>query len=281
MKVTAASDWSGRVGDIWAREWRRTERSFSQLAPHLAQSILAVAPERGHLLDLGCGVGSTAAEIARARPTASVTGVDLAEPMIAIARERHAADNLRFVSGDVLSLDLPPADLIFSRHGVMFFADPRAAVANLRRRVFYGAPLVFSCFDAREYNLWATELDHALALPASRRASHAPGPFAFAEQAYVADLLSRAGWQVVSAERTSFRYIAGEGVSDDTALDDAVSFFSRIGPAAGAIRAVTGDERAALLERIRTRLKRYASSGCVAMPASAWIWTARATGEPA
>lgn len=277
--MTAASDWSGRVGDIWAREWRRTERSFSHLAPHLARAILAVAPECGHFIDLGCGVGSTAAEIARARPTASVTGVDLADPMIAIARERHAVKNLCFVTGDALSLDLPPADLIFSRHGVMFFADPRAAFANLRRRAVPGAPLVFSCFGARGDNRWATELDHALASPAPARTSHAPGPFAFADQAYVADVLSRAGWQVVSAERMDFSYVAGEGASDDAALDDAVSFFSRIGPAAGAIRAVTGEERAVLLDRIRTRLARYVSSGCVAMPASAWIWTAYATGE--
>lgn len=279
--MTAANDWSGRVGDTWAREWRRTERSFSHLAPHLARAILAVAPECGHFLDLGCGVGSTAAEIARARPTASVTGVDLAEPMIAIARERHAIDNLSFVTGDALSLDLPPAHLIFSRHGVMFFADPRAAFANLRRRAVPGTPLVFSCFGARGDNLWATELDHALASPAPARTIHAPGPFAFADQAYVADVLSRAGWQVVSAKQTNFNYIAGEGASDDAALDDAVSFFSRIGPAAGAIRAVTGEVRAVLLDRIRTKLARYVSSGRVAMPASAWIWTAHATGEPA
>lgn len=279
--MTTASDWSGRVGDTWAREWRRTERSFSQLAPHLSRAILAVAPEQGHLLDLGCGVGSTAAEIARARPTVLVTGVDLAEPLIAIARERHAADNLCYVAGDALSLDLPPADMIFSRHGVMFFTDPRAAFANLRQRVLPGAPLVFSCFGARGDNLWATELDHALALPAPGRTSHAPGPFAFADQSYVADVTSRGGWQVASAERISFSYIAGEGASDDAALDDAVSFFSRIGPAAGAVRAANGNERAVLLDRIRSRLARYASSGCVAMPAAAWIWTARAIGEPA
>jgi len=279
--MTAAGDWTGKVGDVWAREWRRTERSFSHLAPQLARAILAVAPEQGQFLDLGCGVGSTSADVAQARPLASVTGVDLSEPMVAIARERHALPNLRFLPGDALTLDVPPLDLIFSRHGVMFFDDPHAAFSHLRHSAVTGAPLVFSCFRARCENRWVDELDRAIGVLGREGVSYSPGPFAFADRAFVADVLAQAGWEVIAVEQADFDYVAGEGASDEDALADALDFFGRIGPAAAAIRAAAGDTRRTLLDRIRMRLARYAVSGRVAMPASAWIWTARAAGEHA
>ncbi|WP_026325605.1 class I SAM-dependent methyltransferase [Sphingomonas sp. Mn802worker] len=281
--MTNASDWCGKVGDGWAREWPRTERSFTDLAPHLTRAILSVAPDHGLFLDLGCGVGSTAAEVANARPAASVLGVDLSEPMIAIARERYRLSNLRFVAGDVLEVGRqePAPALIFSRHGVMFFADPATAFADLRRDVSPGAPLVFSCFGSRRDNVWAAELDEAIGVTPPPPRGYAPGPFAFGDPAYVSEMMARAGWRVATATPIAFSYVAGEGRNDAAAIADAIGFFGRIGPAAAAIRSVGGEQRAALFDRIGMRLARYARSGCVAMPASAWIWTAHAEGKPA
>lgn len=280
--MTAAGDWIGKVGDVWAREWPRTERSFADLESVLRRAILSVAPDRGQFLDLGCGVGTTSAAIAAACPDTRVTGVDLSAAMVAIARERHDAPNLRFVAGDVLDMTIAQSDdLVFSRHGVMFFADPVAAFTHLRRRVSPGAPLVFSCFRARSHNRWALELADATGQPVRDDRSYAPGPFGFADHAFVADLLARTGWCVESSEAADFDYVAGEGTDDAAAIADAITFFTRIGPAAAAIRSALDHARADLLERIGTRLARYARNGRVAMPASAWIWTARAAGEPA
>lgn len=151
--MTAAGDWTGKVGDVWAREWQRTERSFADLKPLLQRAIVSVAPGRGSFLDLGCGVGTTSAGIAAARPDADVTGIDLSAAMVAIAQQRHRAPNLRFLAGDALDMTIDrPHDLVFSRHGVMFFADPTTAFTRLRDRVSAGAPLVFSCFRARRHN---------------------------------------------------------------------------------------------------------------------------------
>ena len=280
--MTAAGDWTGKVGDVWAREWPRTERSFAALEPLLRQAILSVAPDRGQFLDLGCGVGTTGASIAVARPDACITGVDLSAAMVAIARERHDASNLCFVAGDVLYMATgQPRDLVFSRHGVMFFADPVAAFTRLRRRVRAGGPLVFSCFRGRSHNQWTVELADATGQPSGDDRIYARGPFGFADHAFVADLLARTGWSVEASEAADFDYVAGEGTDDDAAVADAVAFFTRIGPAAAVIRSASDHARADLLERIGTRLARYARNGRVAMPASAWIWTARAAGEPA
>ncbi|WP_375270426.1 class I SAM-dependent methyltransferase [Sphingomonas sp.] len=275
--MTAAADWTGKVGDTWAREWQRTEQSFVDLEQALARAILSVTPTSGQFLDLGCGVGTTAAGIAAARPDATVTGIDLSPALVATAQARHTAANLRFVAGDALggSVD-QPLDLIFSRHGVMFFADPVAAFTHLRARCSAGAPLVFSCFRARRHNAWAAELGAATGQPIDDDRAYTPGPFAFADRDFVADLLARAGWQGASAATVDFDYVAGTGADDAAALADALAFFTRIGPAAAAIRACSDHARAELLERIGTRLARYARHGRVAMPASAWIWTARA-----
>lgn len=280
--MTAADDWIGNVGDVWAREWRGTERSFAALESLLQRAIATAAPASGQFLDLGCGVGTTGAGIAAARPDATITGVDLSPAMIAIAREQQTAANLRFVVGDVLDLAFTyPNDLVFSRHGVMFFADPAAAFTRLRRSMKRGAPLVFSCFRARRHNDWARELALAIGQPLDDGVGYAPGPFAFADRSFVAELLARTGWHGVASEIADFDYVAGEGVNDAAALADALAFFSRIGPAATAIRATPDHDRADLLARIGSRLARYARNGRVALPASAWIWTARAAGEPA
>ncbi len=280
--MTAASDWTGKVGDVWAREWRRTERSFADLEPLLRCAILDVAPRAGQFLDLGCGVGTTAAHVAAERVGATITGVDLSSAMIAIARERHHLPNLRFVAGEALEHVAPEAfDLTFSRHGVMFFADPRTAFIQLRRAMRPEAPLVFSCFRARRANAWMRELAAATDQSLDDDAGYVPGPFGFANMDDVRAMLSRSGWRVDAVEPVHFDYVAGVGERDDAAIADALTFFTRIGPAAAAIRAVSGDTRTALLERIGSRLARYAANGRVAMPAAAWICTARAVGEAA
>ncbi|MFX8516178.1 methyltransferase domain-containing protein, partial [Acinetobacter baumannii] len=47
------------------------------------------------------------------------------------------------------------ADLVLSRFGVMFFGDPKAAFANLRRGLRPGGRLVFACWRRFDENVWA------------------------------------------------------------------------------------------------------------------------------
>lgn len=270
--MTLAADWSGRVGEVWAEEWRRTERAFAGLETLLERAILAVAPEQGRFLDIGCGVGSTALAVAHSRPLAKVTGVDLCSGMITIARGR-ARDfaNASFVQADALDHTEAhgPSDLLFSRHGVMFFPDPVDAFRRLHAAAAPGAPLVFSCFAAPEHNRWATLLTGT---PAQSR-GYAPGPFGFANEAEVRAILSAAGWRDLTAVRTHFTYRAGEG---DDAVADAVGFFSRIGPAAVALRSAAPAERDMLRATLAERIAPFRQGNAVDFPATAWLWSARA-----
>ena len=88
--MTSAGDWTGRVGHVWAAEWRRTDRSFADLARHLDAAIVHVAPDTGQALDIGCGAGTTSLALAEARPKLAITGIDLSDELVAIARQRLA-----------------------------------------------------------------------------------------------------------------------------------------------------------------------------------------------
>ena len=283
--MTEAYDWTNRVGDIWASEWVRTDRSFAGLSRHLdAAVVAATSKDTRTIVDIGCGAGGTSLAIAHtirtAVPRARIVGIDLSSRLIEIARSRVPADDdsgrLVFTCGDVAAAidDWAPVDLYMSRHGVMFFADPVASFAALARAAAPGATLIFSCFADRAANRWATETtatgggdDGASVAPVST----APGPFAFADPGHVDAILTRAGWQTTSPHYVEFAYRAGEGADP---VADAVAYFRRIGPAASWIRDAPDDERAARIAHLVTACERYRVGDVVEFPAAAWIWTA-------
>ena len=157
-------------------------------------------------------------------------------------------------------------DLLFSRHGVMFFDDPAAAFASLHTAAAPDALLVFSCFDAVSRNPWATTLFDAAPPPG------VPGPFAFADPDYVAALLAETGWRDAHPTPVEFDYVAGQG---DDPVADATEFFRRIGPTAAALRTASADEREGLLGRLVPILESRRDGETVWFPAAAWIWSAR------
>jgi len=272
--MTLAYDWAGRVGDTWADEWRRTDLSFANLSPQLDAAIFAAAPETGNAVDIGCGAGGTAIALAAARPGISVVGIDLSRNLVDTARGRGSAyPNLRFEVGDATELgDVDvDVDLLFSRHGVMFFDDPVAAFAKLRHAAAPDAHLVFSCFRDVTLNRWAIETGAAVAGVAPHKPGTSPGPFAFADAEHVRSILNASGWSG-DAQQVDYSYQAGEGPN---AVDEALAFFSRIGPAAAQLRELDGAAREAGRERLRAALMARLRNDTVDFPVSAWIWSCR------
>ena len=274
--MTTGFDWTGRIGDVWAEEWRRTDRSFANLTPHLNAAILAAAvPQTAKVIDIGCGAGATTLATAQALPNATVTGIDLSPNLIETARQRAADQgNAQFECADitVAATHHAPVDLYVSRHGVMFFADPVAAFATLAAAAAPNATVVFSCFAERAANRWATETIAATGGDADAPATTAPGPFAFADPSHVAAILANAGWHPAPPSRIDFAYRAGGGPDPVT---DAVDYFRRIGPAASAIRNAAPAERARHIARLTQVCDRHRVGDTVEFPAVAWIWTAR------
>lgn len=271
--MTSNADWTGRVGASWAENHRLTDRALSGLTGQLLDAIRPLGGRR--IVDIGCGAGELSLALARERPSAKVIGLDISADLIAVARERAAnRDNLEFTVADAQvwrAGDFDP-DLLVSRHGVMFFADPAAAFVNLREGALARAQLCFSCFRVPELNPWANEVAEMFDRPQSA-AIDEPGPFAFADVEAVRALLEQAGWDDVTHRAVDFAFIGGSGPE---ALDEAVEFFTRIGPGARAIAEREGSEREAALLRLRDWLSRRLHGDLIALPAAAWIVTARA-----
>jgi len=272
--MTNAEEWQGRTGQNWAAQWRRTDRSFGPLTEHLLKRSREFHFRAA--LEVGCGAGELSLALARGRPQVTVTGVDISPHLVAAARERGGhLNNVAFEVADAAGW-VPEAsfapDLVVSRHGVMFFADPAAAFAHLAGIAAPDAGLMFSCFRARDDNPFFTEVARLLPQAEPAPGPDEPGPFAFADAARVEAILTAAGWGNVSFEPFDFAMIAGAGESP---VGDAAEYFATIGPAARAAAEMAPEERARFLDRVRELARRNLNEGIVALRAAAWIVTAR------
>jgi len=275
--MTDKSEWIGRVGAVWAEEWRRTDRAMAPLNNPLVAAVPASARA---ILDIGCGAGSTSLALAEARPEARVTGIDLSADLIAAARARAGDRNVTFEVAD--ASQWRPAsgtrfDAIASRHGVMFFDEPVAAFTHIRSLAAPGARLAFSCFRAREENDWVASLLPVLAAFAPEALAAPPppvGPFAFADPDRVTAILTEAEFAMPAFERFDFDFIAGAG---EDPMADAVAFFRRIGPFSALLKTLAEADCAVAIERLRSIVAEHLQGDQVSFAASAWIVTAEAS----
>jgi SAM-dependent methyltransferase len=271
------SEWEGQAGTSWAAEWRRTDRSFNVLTEKLLSRLRGLSFNQA--LDVGCGAGETSLAIARGRPDVRVIGVDVAPALVATARER--AVNLPNVTFDLADAALWRAptgfapQLLISRHGVMFFADPTAAFAHLASMADSGAHLIFSCFRAESDNPFFTEVTRLLPEPPPPAERDAPGPFGFARRERIAQVLEAGGWEAVAIDAFDFPMIAGAG---QDAVEDAVAYYTSIGPAARAVRELDGPACEAFLDRLRKLALANCRDRIVSLAAAGWIVSARKAG---
>jgi SAM-dependent methyltransferase len=272
--MTAKEDWQGKTGEGWAAEWRRTDRSFGGLTERLLARTREF-PFR-HALDIGCGAGELSLALARGHPHARVIGVDVSPSLLEAARSR--AENISNVGFELAdAAQWHPTDdftpqLLVSRHGVMFFADPPGAFANLASLAADGAALLFSCFRDRRENPFFTEIGALLPGPAQAPDPYAPGPFAFADRDHVSAILVDGGWSQIAFEPFDFAMVAGFGANP---IEDAMGYFQTIGPAAAIMRELDEVEREPILDGIRAVVTEHCRDGVVALRAATWIVTAR------
>jgi len=273
------SYWNEEAGQKWVE---LQERLDSGIGPLGLDAIERAAPAAGErVLDVGCGCGQTALQLAeRVGETGSVLGVDLSGPMLARAQERAAQAGIRqvrFEQGDaqIHPLEEGSFDLVFSRFGVMFFADPPEAFAALRRATRSGGRLAFLCWRGAEHNPFMAVPYLAVAkhveLPPPPPAG-APGPLSFADDERVRGILESAGWSDVAFEPWEREFLVGGRGT----LDDAVDFSLRVGPVTRALRLAEGElDMEAITRSVREALAPYATDEGVRMPCSPALVTAR------
>ncbi|MBS0393270.1 MAG: class I SAM-dependent methyltransferase [Proteobacteria bacterium] len=266
--------WNAAAGQTWARLHDDLDRQIGALGIAAMDRLTPAPGER--LLDVGCGCGHTTVELARrVGPRGAVTGVDLSEPMLAVARAREPVRDggrLTWRLADVQTAELGQRcfDGAYSRFGVMFFSDPVAAFANVRAALRPDGRLAFVCWRALADNPWMREpLEAARPWlpPPIPPAPRAPGPFAFADETWVAEILRSAGFVGLGIERLDRPVGAGD-------LEVALRLALRLGPLGAALREHPALKQA-VEEPVRAALARHLTADGVRLDASVWIVTAR------
>lgn len=278
--ATQIDYWNDTAGPKWVALQEALDRQIGPLG-HAAMDAARVTPG-DEVLDVGCGCGATSLELARrVAPGGRVVGIDVSTVMLEVARgaaERTATTGLSFENADAQTVGLPPGafDVVFSRFGVMFFADPGAAFANLRRALHPGGRLAFVCWQPLGSNPWmALPLMAALQhMPAPAPAPPgAPGPFAFADPERVRGILGGAGFAEVALDPLEMELVVGGGRD----LDGTVDFLLQMGPLGSALRAADPDLRDRVAAAVRTAVEPFAeATGGVRMASAAWLATGQA-----
>lgn len=274
------ADWNGQSGERWVANQARLDAMVSVFGQ---AAIEAAAPMTGErVLDVGCGAGaSSLALAARVGAGGQVLGVDISEPLIGRARALAPQDKpVLFRVADASSAELPEGafDILFSRFGVMFFDDPTAAFAHMRRALRPGGRVAFVCWRSAAENDWVRLPMGALKgilAPSAPPDPEASGPFSFGDRGRVSRILTAAGFADIAIAPFDASVPFGEGGTRDAAIDDAVKMTLEVGPLSRALTDQPDDIRARASAAVRAAFAGLPGERSVMIDGAAWIVMAR------
>jgi ubiquinone/menaquinone biosynthesis C-methylase UbiE len=276
----AVEAWNGVLFDRFAR-YRHI--LLPGLGAHSDEALRVHPPEPGdRVLDLGCGFGDTAQQLAAiVGPEGEVVGIDASDRFIEAAEEEAeeaGVSNVSFVVGDLEVAELGEHfDYVFSRMGTMFFANPVAALRNVRNSMRPGGRLVNVVWRQKIDNSWMYDAEQVVETfvtedEDSDEPTCGPGPFSMANADTTSHILLNAGFDEVALRRCDRPYRMGADV------EEAIDVVMAIGPAGEVLR-LAGDEAKRLEGEIREALREAFSEHVREDGAwttmSSWIITAR------
>ena len=261
-----------------APKWIRYQRELDEQLRSLGRLAMDRADVRAgdQLLDIGCGCGGTTIDLAsRVGPRGRVVGIDISTPMLehAESRVRQAGiANVQFLNADVQTHDFATADfdVAYSRFGVMFFADPAGAFANLRRALRPGGRIAFVCWQPLDRNPWmavpiaAAAREIAFPPPSG---PEAPGPFSFGDPQRVRRLLGEAGFADVTIDEHQETLTPGGG----SGLGEAVEFLTQMGPIGAVLRQADPSATPRVKAAVEAALKPFHTDAGVRLASASWI----------
>src|SRR3954447_730653 len=270
----AIEAWNGVLFDRFVQH---RDVLVNGLGAHGEQALALHPPRPGdRALDIGCGFGDTSQRIAElVGPEGSVLGVDAAERFIETAGD-EAVDtpNVSFEVADVEAAVFDGGfDYAFSRFGTMFFANPVAALRNVRQALVPGGRLVMVVWRRKLENEWLHRAEQVVERfveedENSDEPTCGPGPFSMADADVTSQILLNAGFEDVSLRRCDLEFKFG------ATLDDGVNLVMALGPAGEVLR-LAGEHALELRPQIEAALKEELSeleqADGVRAAASTWI----------
>jgi SAM-dependent methyltransferase len=260
--------WNGSAGCAWVEAQTLLDRILQPFEDLLVAAVCASGARR--VLDVGCGTGSTTRGIARLLDAnRACVGVDISEQMIATARMLAEQEGVpaKFICADAQTHAFERAsfDMIMSRFGVMFFADPVRAFANLRDAASKDATLCFIAWRSPAENRFMTTAERAAAhllpnLPARR--ADAPGQFGFADARRVQSILAESGWTDIDIQPIDIECTLPES--------ELSRYGARLGPVGVALREVDPRTRDEVVAVVRKAFEPYVRGDEVSFTASCW-----------
>jgi SAM-dependent methyltransferase len=269
--------WDGDEGAYWAANADRYERGGTPYRAPLLEAAALAPGER--VLDIGCGAGRLSLDSARAvGPGGQVVGLDLSAAMLSVARERarnDGLDNVDFVQADAQVYDVDgdgaSFDAAVSQFGVMFFADPVAAFANIGRAVRPGGRLLVMVWQDLAHNDWASTMRTVLG--AGRQLPEpppgAPGPFSWADPATAERVLGDSGWGDLTVDAVPGDFNVGPDV------DEAFAFIRGMGITTSLLADLDEPTKERTLGELRAVLAEHVTTNGVVFASSAWLVGAR------
>jgi SAM-dependent methyltransferase len=188
-------------GDLWgqkAREWAElvepTHRPLWEAMLNAAQ-----VGQRTRFLDVGCGGGG--ASVLAAGRGAQISGLDAAEPLIHIAKERVPVGD--FHTGDMENLPFEDSsfDVVFAANSLQYAADRVAALREFKRVCGANGRCVvglFSTPDKVDMRLFFKAIRESLTVPPP-----GDGPFGLSNPGKLEDLLTEAGWVIRGSDEVN------------------------------------------------------------------------------
>jgi len=265
--------WNGCAGRGWVEAQASLDRLFEPFEDLLVEAVAERKAQR--VLDVGCGTGSTTLAVARLLgANGRAVGLDISEPMIALAKQRAELESAppRFICADAQTHAFEPAsfDMIVSRFGVMFFDDPVRAFANLRRAAEPNAALKSIAWRSPADNSFMMAAERAAAplfpeMPARR--PDEPGQFAFADRDRVYAILDKSGWADIEIQPLDVACTLPEAELKD--------YIARLGPLARVLQQVDEQMRSRIVEAVRAAFDPYVHGTEVRFTAACWMVGAR------
>lgn len=269
-----AANWNEGSGRTWVAMQPMLDAMFAPLLPVLVE---ASAPQAGDcVLDIGCGAGATTFALARRPEVSACLGADISAPLVERARERAAEfglSNVDFCIADAQThaFEASSFDVATSRFGVMFFDDPVAAFANIRRALRKDGRLAVLAWRSPRDNPFMTAAARAARpyLPdLPRFEPNAPGQFGFADDAYVREILDGSGWGAV--------HIDPVDVECAMPTTDLEPYIMNMGPVGAALRNGDPAQRETVAAVVRAAFDPFVAGDEVHFPIACWLVRATA-----